>query len=154
MMNSPQAPDWTAFSTFLRQLGQLGVEIHVTELDVLDYETSCGGQPGTAAASDALTSLYYQTFLKAALAVPAVKSVALWDLSDRYSFYRYEDISQWFGYDQIPRPKPANRWPQCSTMPANAADIACPRPVLFDDAYVAKPARQAVADAFAAAPSR
>eukprot|EP01037_Dinobryon_pediforme_P019742 gene19742-20213_t len=154
MMNSPQAPDWTAFSTFLHQLGQLGVDIHITELDVLDYEISCAGQPGTAAGSDALTSLYYRTFLQAALAVPAVKSVALWDLSDRYSFYRYEDISQWFGYNQIARPKPANQWPQCATMPANAAAIACPRPVLFDDAYVAKSARQAVADAFAGAPNR
>ncbi len=154
MMKSPMNPDWATFSAFLAQLGKLGVDVYLTELDVFDYETSCNGQAGTTGASDDLTSLYYRTFLKAALASTAVKAVGLWDMSDRYSFYRYFDVSQWFGYDQIPRPKPANQWPNCPIMPASADSIACPRPVLFDDAYVAKSARQAVADALTAAPRR
>ena len=89
------------------------------------------------------------------LSYPAVKAVTLWDLSDRYSFYRDSDVSTLYGYDAIPRPRPADTpWPNCPTLPANAQAIACPRPDAFDDQMVQKPARQSIAAALNAAPVR
>lgn len=154
MMFDAYHPDWTAFGDFLAQVQSLGLEVHITELDVLDYETSCHGAAGGRGDSDYLTRLYYDSFLRKALSYTCVKSVCVWDLSDRYTFYRDLDESKWLAYDQIPRPKPAGAWPNCPTMPAQPGAIACARPDVFDDTYVAKPARQAMADAFLAAPRR
>lgn len=154
MMADPYHPDWTAFGNFIQALGALGVEVHITELDVLDYEANCFGAKASAASSDSLTALYYQTFLAKVLSYPAVKSVCAWDLSDRYTFYRILDESSWFGYDAVPRPKPAAAWPRCNTMPPNAAAISCPRSDLYDDRMIAKSARQAMSNAIAGAPSR
>lgn len=154
MMYEAYNPDWSAFGAFLQAVQDLGLEVYITELDVLDYITSCNGAKGGSGDSDYITNLYYRTFLATALKYSCVKSVTLWDLSDRYTFYRSQDVSQWYGYDRIPRPKPANTWPNCPVMPASPSAIACPRPDVFDDQYLAKPARKALADAFASAPRR
>lgn len=154
MMFDAYHPDWTAFGNFLAQLQSLGLEVHITELDVLDYETSCHGGPGGRGDSDFLTRLYYDSFLRKALSYSCVKSVCVWDLADRYSFYRNLDESKWLAYDQIPSPKPAGTWPNCPVMPAAPNAIACARPDVYDDTYLAKPARQAMANAFLAAPRR
>ena len=155
MMHDPGNPDWTAFGAFIEAIGALGLEVHITELDVLDYATSCNGAAGSAKASDDLVGTYCETFLRKVLAYPHVTAVSFWDLSDRYSFYRYFDVASWYGYERIPRPKPAGTpWPACPALPADAASIACPRPTVFDDAMVPKPARERIAAALAAAPRR
>ena len=155
MMNDAYHPDWTAFGTFIEEIAALGLEVYITELDVIDYETSCFGRPGSPQDSDYLIDIYYSSFLSKVLSYPAVKAVTLWDLSDRYSFYRYSDEASLYGYDAIPRPRPAGTsWPNCPTLPANAQAIACPRPDAFDDQMVQKPARQSIAAALNAAPMR
>ena len=40
-------PDWTAFGTFIEEIAALGLEVYITELDVIDYETSCFGRAGS-----------------------------------------------------------------------------------------------------------
>jgi endo-1,4-beta-xylanase len=153
MMTDPSRPDWSAFLAFVEAIGALGLDVYLTELDVLDYVASCAGAPATRAASDEVTNLYFGTFLDKVLRSKAVKSICFWDLSDRYAFYRRQDVSGWFGYDRLSRWLPRS-WPKCATLPADKTAIACPRPTPYDDAYVAKPARTAVANAIRAAPKR
>jgi endo-1,4-beta-xylanase len=153
MMFDPLKPDWGPFGAFLDEVADLGLEIHLTELDVLDFVTSCNGRMGTSAESDRLVAHYFETFLTRALACRAVKSICLWDLSDRYSFYRAMNVDTWFGYDQLPRGSRPTDWPKCDAMPAATA-VACPRADVYDDRYQAKPAREAIARALASAPSR
>ena len=155
MMNDAYHPDWTAFGSFIQQIGALGLDVYITELDVFDYETSCGGHAGSAGDSDYLIDIFYDTFLTKVLSYPNVKALTLWDLSDRYSFYRYQDVSTLGGYNTIARPKPANtNWPNCPTLPASATAIACPRPDSYDDTMTPKPARAKIAAALSSAPSR
>ncbi len=155
MMNNVYQPDWTAFGSFIQAIGNLGLDVYITELDVFDYAASCGGHAAAPGDSDYLIDIYYTSFLSKVLSYSNVKVVTLWDLSDRYTFYRYLDASTWAGYNTIPRPKPAGTtWPNCPTLPANAAAVACPRPNAYDDTLKPKAARQKIADALSAAPSR
>jgi endo-1,4-beta-xylanase len=154
MMNDPLNPDWSAFGGFLDEVAALGLEIHLTELDVLDYETSCNGRPGRPEDSDKLVAHYFESYLTRALANTAVKSVCVWDLSDRYSFYRNMDVDTWYGYNALPRGHTPAEWPKCAKVPASATAIACPRPNVYDDRYGPKLARAAIARAFESAPRR
>ncbi|MDE2578774.1 MAG: endo-1,4-beta-xylanase [Hyphomicrobiales bacterium] len=147
MMNNPQSPDWTAFGAFLQELSDLGVEIYITEFDVLDYAANCAGEKAPRQAADDLVSRYCQSFLETVLKYPAVKSISVWDLSDRYSFYRMLDVAQWYGYHKTPA---GAHWPKCEIRPASRQAIACPRPALFDDAMIPKSARAAFARALQA----
>lgn len=65
---------------FLRQVAALGLEIHVSELDVNDQKMA-----GSVAERDRTSALIYRRFLEAVLAEPAVRSVTSWGLSDRYT---------------------------------------------------------------------
>ncbi|MDR3497021.1 MAG: endo-1,4-beta-xylanase [Ancalomicrobiaceae bacterium] len=154
MMAAPFKPDWSAFGAFLDEVADLGLDIHLTELDVFDYETSCNGRKGTTEDSDRLVAQYFDSFLTRALACPRLKSITFWDLSDRYSFYRQTDVASWYDYDHVRLPQALRSWPRCQTMPAKPEAIACPRPAVYDDLYRAKPARQAIARALTAAPKR
>ena len=155
MMYDAFHPDWTAFGTFIQDIANLGLDVYITELDVIDYETACFSSTPSPSDSDYLIDIYYSSFLTEVLSYPAVKAVTLWDTSDRYSFYRYSDESTLYGYNTIPRPRPDNTpWPNCPTLPANAQSIACPRPGAFDDQMVQKAARQSIATALNAAPTR
>jgi len=118
MMTDPAKPDWEPFGRFLDDIAALGLEIHLTELDVFDFAASCNGRPATPAASDALVAQYYETFLNRALACRAVKSVCVWDLSDRYAFYRSFDVDTWFGYDRLAKGKPPAAWGRGDRLPA------------------------------------
>jgi endo-1,4-beta-xylanase len=154
MMNDPERPDWSAFGAFLDEVADLGLDIHLTELDVFDFEASCNGRAGRTEESDALVAHYYESFLTRSLQCKAVKSVCLWDLSDRYSFYRLFDVDTWFGYDRLPKGQRPDSWPKCAAMPASPTEIPCPRPNAYDDRYHAKSARAAIARALTAAPAR
>ncbi|RZL98838.1 MAG: hypothetical protein EOP68_24895, partial [Sphingomonas sp.] len=70
---------------------------------------------------------FTQAYLDVMFSYPAVRDVLLWGLSDRYSWIE--------GFE--PRSDGARRRP-------------CP----YDDAFVAKPMRAAIAAAIAAAPAR
>ena len=155
MMFDAYHPDWTAFGKFIDDIAALGLEVYITELDVIDYETACSSSAPSSGDSDYLIDIYYSTFLTQVLSHTAVKAVTFWDLSDRYSFYRYADVATLYGYNAIPRPRPANTpWPNCTTLPPNAQAIACPRPGVFDDQMAQKPARQSITSALNAASPR
>jgi endo-1,4-beta-xylanase len=72
--------DFTGLEAFLRQVGELGLEIHVTEFDVSDRLL-----PPDVATRDRAVAELTRGFMKAVLAVPAVKAVLTWGLTDRYS---------------------------------------------------------------------
>ena len=117
---SSQLPyDWDAFGAFLERLAARGLDIYITELDVDD-----SGFADDIDARDRETAALYGDFLKTALAVPAVKAVITWQLSDRYSWYRNQLLARDPGAVRLPRPLP------------------------FDAALEAKPARAALAEAF------
>jgi endo-1,4-beta-xylanase len=65
---------------FLGQVADLGLEIHVTELDVDDQKVA-----GTPAQRDATVAGIYRAFLDVVLDEPAVKRITTWGLSDRYT---------------------------------------------------------------------
>lgn len=81
--------DWTEFRNFraetlqrfFREIAALGLEIYITELDVSDRDL-----PDDIAERDGAIARVYETYLKAALAEPAVKAVLTWGLTDRYTW--------------------------------------------------------------------
>ncbi len=66
---------------FMNSVADLGLQIHITELDVSDSVL-----PADVVTRDALVAHQYQVFLTAALDHSAVKTVLLWGLSDRYTW--------------------------------------------------------------------
>lgn len=68
------------FRAFLGEVARLGLEIHITELDVNDQNT-----PGDIRQRDATVAAIYRAFLDCVLDEPAVKAVTTWGLSDRYT---------------------------------------------------------------------
>ena len=98
----------TAFRTFLSQVAARGLNIFITELDVLD-----DGLKANIATRDAGVAQVYSTFLNAALQEPAVKIVVTFGLSDRYTWLQ-EDFPRRDGaarrplpFDENLQPKPA-----------------------------------------------
>lgn len=83
--------------------------------------------PGDIAARDRAVADFTRGYLDLMLSYPSVRDVLLWGMSDRYSWIE--------GFE--PRPDKARRRP-------------CP----YDDRFVAKPMRAAIAGAIAAAPMR
>jgi endo-1,4-beta-xylanase len=80
----PQYPhDPGRFDEFVHQLGDLGVDIYITEFDIYD-----GTFPDDVAARDAAVARTAQQFLEPTLRHPAVKALIAWELADNYSFYR------------------------------------------------------------------
>ena len=65
---------------FLQDIGRIGLDIHVTELDVND-QTVAGGPDHR----DRIVADGYRAFLKALLTSPRLRVVTTWGLSDRYS---------------------------------------------------------------------
>jgi len=79
----PQWPyDDRGFVDFLWQLSEKGVDIYLTELDVNDER-----YPDDPLIRDAAVADRYEAFLGAVLAVPAVKTVITWQLTDAATFY-------------------------------------------------------------------
>ena len=98
----------TAFRAFLSQVAARGLNIFITELDVLD-----DGLKANIAQRDAGVAQVYSSFLTAALQEPAVKIVLTFGLSDRYTWLQ-EDFPRRDGaarrplpFDENLQPKPA-----------------------------------------------
>jgi endo-1,4-beta-xylanase len=72
--------DGAGLRRFIGDVAALGLEVHITELDVADKALPADGT------RDALVGQLVRDYLGAALAEPAVKSLITWGLSDRYSW--------------------------------------------------------------------
>ena len=125
-MTDPLAPDWRPFVAFCNEIGRRGIDVYLTELDVLD----CARRD--AVDRDRLVADTMRSFVSAALQSPAVRMVTNWDLSDTYSWLRESGLRR-----TLPT------WAGCGAEPP------CPRPTPYDANYQPKRAREALADALA-----
>jgi endo-1,4-beta-xylanase len=93
--------DAAAYARFLHELADRGLELIITELDVLDT-----GLPAEHRARDRGVADVYRRFLDVALAEPAVTTCLTFGLSDRYTWlqqaYPRHDHAK-------PRPLPFDR---------------------------------------------
>jgi endo-1,4-beta-xylanase len=117
--------DYSAFADWLAQIGELGLEIHITELDVFDDPF-----PDDFAARDAAVAGIYTDYLNAVLAVPQVKAVVFWGLKESYGF-------------------PYWMWKN-----ANKSEGRAPRGLLYDDTLQPRPAHDAAIAALRGASKR
>lgn len=123
---APPAPfQPEAFLAFCEQIAGRGLEIQITELDVLDTSF-----PDDIAARDALVARQYSRFLRSALQCRAVTVVATWHLADHFSYPYRQSVKE------------------------RAVAARRPRPLLFDDRQQRKPAWYAVAQVFSEMPMR
>ena len=118
--------DQGVLAGFLKEIADRGLQVMVTELDVIDV-----GAPSDIATRDQAVAAYYKDYLDVALANPAVKTVVTWGLSDHDSWITHYSLDEFRRPDGMP-----------------------PRPLPFDNDLKAKPAYFALADAFKAAPAR
>ena len=100
--------DADAYQEFLAEVASRGLEILVTELDVLD-----DGLPADEAERDEAIAAIYQRYLEVALAEPALRTVITFGLTDRYTWLQ-EDYPREDGaprrplpFDDALQPKPA-----------------------------------------------
>lgn len=73
--------DPAGFASFLRDVGRLGLQIVISELDVKDNNL-----PAAVSARDQAVAAIYRDYLAVALADPAVTAVVTWGLSDKYTW--------------------------------------------------------------------
>ncbi len=66
---------------FVRAVADLGLQVFITELDVIDKHL-----PGDIGVRDSMVANAYQRFLDAVLREPAVTTIITWGLSDRYTW--------------------------------------------------------------------
>lgn len=114
------------YRRFLGAIASRGLRILMTEMDVFDIAA-----PGSVAQRDAAVAQRYADVLAAALDEPAVASLVVWGLSDRYTWL-------------TPATNPAYR----------RADGQPARPLPLDEDFEPKPAFAAIAAALRAAPQR
>jgi endo-1,4-beta-xylanase len=107
---------------FLAEIAGLGIEMAVTELDVVD-----AAAPGDIARRDRMVADEYRRFLEVMLDEPAVRTVFTWGLSDRHSWL-------------VRRESGENTW---------RTDGLPPRPLPFDAALAPKPAWTSLASCLA-----
>lgn len=112
---------------FFDEVVGMGLDIHITELDVTDERT-----PPLVVARDQLVADEYRRFLDVALDQEAVNVVVTWGLTDRHSWINGEDGKPLF--------RPTDRQPY--------------RPLPYDAALKRKPAWYALARAFETARPR
>ncbi|MDH3662289.1 MAG: endo-1,4-beta-xylanase [Alphaproteobacteria bacterium] len=74
-------PEFDSFIAFLAEVADLGLDLMVTELDVRDHELAAD-----VAERDCGVAATYQAYLDAVLDQPRLRSLAVWGLSDRYSW--------------------------------------------------------------------
>ena len=74
--------DYKKLRNFLSDVASLGLQIMITELDVLDEDL-----PSDIAARDRLVAKAYEDFLSVVLEEPAVSTVITWGLSDAYTYH-------------------------------------------------------------------
>ena len=66
---------------FMRDLDALGLDVEITELDVIDWK-----QPADAAQRDRTAAALVSTFLEAVVSAKRPKAIVTWGLTDRYSW--------------------------------------------------------------------
>ena len=98
--------DQSAYRDFLAALSERGLEILITELDVLDDGLPADRQIRDRAVADA-----YQRYLDVVLDEPAVKAVMTFGLSDRYTWLE-EDYPRDDGVARRPLPFTADLHPK------------------------------------------
>ena len=98
--------DQSAYRDFLAALSERGLEILITELDVLDDGLPADRQIRDRAVADA-----YQAYLDVVLDEPAVKAVMTFGLSDRYTWLE-EDYPRDDGATRRPLPFTADLHPK------------------------------------------
>jgi endo-1,4-beta-xylanase len=103
--------DYEQFAQFLGELGRRGLEIHLTELDLFDnpYQDDFTLRDEAVAAG-------YRRYLDAVLAVPQVKAITVWGLSEPYGFpwWTWQNVRGGVGreprgllYDAARQPRPS-----------------------------------------------
>jgi endo-1,4-beta-xylanase len=90
--------DAKAYRRFLAEIADRGLDILITELDVLD-----DGLPANIRVRDAAIADIYERYLDTVLKEPAVKSVMPFGLSDRYTWLQ-EDFPREDGAERRPLP--------------------------------------------------
>jgi endo-1,4-beta-xylanase len=86
----PHLPhDYRRFAAYAAQFAAMGLDIHISELDVDDTSF-----PDDIAIRDRMVAAQITEFLTPVLNVPRLKSICVWHLSDRFSWYRTVD---WYG---------------------------------------------------------
>lgn len=75
--------DYEAHARYIEEIAARGLDIYITELDVNDMAFA-----GAHDKRDAQIGAHYADYLGHVLALPAIKTLIVWDLSDRYSWYR------------------------------------------------------------------
>jgi endo-1,4-beta-xylanase len=83
----PHLPhDYAGFAEYAARFSALGLDIHISELDVQDSSF-----PDDIVSRDRLVAAQITKFLTPALKIPRLKSVCVWHLSDRFSWYGNAD---------------------------------------------------------------
>lgn len=93
--------NYPAFAEYIDGFGARGLDIYISEFDVND-----AAFPDTVSERDAATAALARDFLTATLAVPAVKLLVTWQLSDWYSWYAGLRRKRMIGAARAPRPLP------------------------------------------------
>jgi endo-1,4-beta-xylanase len=114
------------YRSFLRDVAAHGVQIFITEMDVLDH-----GAPSEIEPRDAAVAEAYRRILDVALDETAVTTLVTWGLSDRYTWLRPSHAARFARPDGLPT-----------------------RPLPFDDQFQPTPAYWAIVHALEAAPTR
>lgn len=73
--------DTEGLQRFMRDLDALGLDVEVTELDVIDWK-----MPADAALRDKRSAALVATFLEAVVSAKRPKAIVTWGLTDRYSW--------------------------------------------------------------------
>lgn len=94
-------PDVAGLASVMRELSDLGLEVHVTEMDV-----ATDGFSRTPEETEARRAQLYGQILKACLATPRCTTFVTWGFTDRYT-WRYPDTP--LPFDAEYRPKAARR---------------------------------------------
>jgi endo-1,4-beta-xylanase len=86
----PHLPhDYPRFAAYAAQFSALGLDVHISELDVED-----SAFPNDTAVRDQMAAAQIAQFLKPVLAIPRLTSICVWHLSDRFSWYA---TVPWYG---------------------------------------------------------
>ena len=111
--------DYPAFAAYARKIAALGVDLHITELDIDDASF-----PDPVPTRDRMAAAYTADFLKQVLAIPQIKMVINWELADPWSHYVH------------------------AALQTNSNALRLPRPLPFDDKLRPKPLMASLVSAF------
>jgi endo-1,4-beta-xylanase len=81
-LSGSRTSDYKKLRKFLSDIASLGLQIMITELDVVDEEL-----PSDITVRDRIIARVYEDFLAAVLDEPAVKTIVTWGLSDGYTYH-------------------------------------------------------------------